>query len=199
MIVSFYSAFISYKWFNAEYESFTKNSKHAYLQSWTFQFKMRCFLSCIVGAFHIPIYIEGMNSSSAVINNKLIAYYDFNNSQWLDWCFTLPSFIKLYVIYFYMKQLSLFNNSSGKLLGSFLGLNMNEIFYVKTYIYDNPVFSTFSSISLLSLSSAYMIYIVERQNPVDCSVNSGKFSSYGNCLWMVLITIFTVGYGDMSA
>ena len=98
-----------------------------------------------------------------------------------------------------MKQLSLFNNSSGKLLGSFLGLNMNEIFYVKTYIYDNPVFSTFSSISLLSLSSAYMIYIVERQNPVDCSVNSGKFSSYGNCLWMVLITIFTVGYGDMSA
>ena len=44
-----------------------------------------------------------------------------------------------------------------------------------------------------------MIYIAERQNPVDPTINSGKFSSYGNCLWMVLITIFTVGYGEMSA
>ncbi len=76
---------------------------------------------------------------------------------------------------------------------------MTDSLYVKTFIYDNPVLSTFSSIFLLSISSAYMIYIAERQNPVDCSSNSGKFSSYGNCLWMVLITIFTVGYGDMSA
>ena len=95
--------------------------------------------------------------------------------------------------------MSVFNNSSGKLLGSFLDLNMTEILYVKTYVYDNPIISTISSIFLLSISSAYMIYISERQNPVDCTANSGRFSSYGNSLWLVLISIFTVGYGDISA
>jgi hypothetical protein len=58
--------------------------------------------------------------------------------------------------------MSVFNNPSGKLLSSFLELQMTDSLYVKTFIYDNPVLSTFSSIFLLSISSAYMIYIAER-------------------------------------
>ena len=58
--------------------------------------------------------------------------------------------------------MSIFNTSSRKLLGSFLDLNMTEILYVKTYIYDNPIASTIFSISLLAFCSAYMIYISER-------------------------------------
>ena len=58
--------------------------------------------------------------------------------------------------------MSVFNNPSGNLLSSFLELQMTDSLYVKTFIYDNPVLSTFSSIFLLSISSAYMIYIAER-------------------------------------
>ena len=68
----------------------------------------------------------------------------------------------MYIIYYQVKQMSVFNNPSGKLLSSFLELQMTDSLYVKTFIYDNPVLSTFSSIFLLSISSAYMIYIAER-------------------------------------
>jgi voltage-gated potassium channel len=43
-----------------------------------------------------------------------------------------------------------------------------------------------------------LIHLAERKHPLDCSDPSGAFSSISNCMWLVIITISTVGYGDLS-
>mmetsp|Transcript_20989 Transcript_20989/g.15400 ORF Transcript_20989/g.15400 Transcript_20989/m.15400 type:complete len:106 (+) Transcript_20989:116-433(+) len=53
------------------------------------------------------------------------------------------------------------------------------------------------AIGALLFTCGYMIYLAERKFPVDCEENSGKFSTYINALWLVIITVFTVGYGDI--
>ena len=70
--------------------------------------------------------------------------------------------------------------------------------YVKTWLKADPLKSIFYTWSLLIICCGYLIHLAERKAPIDCSDNSGRFSSIGNCIWLVIITIFTVGYGDMS-
>jgi len=53
------------------------------------------------------------------------------------------------------------------------------------------------AVGILLLCCSYTIYIAERRYPVDCNEMSGKFSSYFNALWLIIITVFTVGYGDI--
>jgi hypothetical protein len=55
------------------------------------------------------------------------------------------------------------------------------------------------AVGALLFTCSYMIFLAERTNPVDCSEVSGKFSTYSNCLWLVIITVFTVGYGDLTS
>ena len=43
-----------------------------------------------------------------------------------------------------------------------------------------------------------MVYLAERTFPVDCDDVSGKFSTYFNSLWLIIVTVFTVGYGDLT-
>ncbi len=53
------------------------------------------------------------------------------------------------------------------------------------------------AISVLLFSCGYMIHLAERRYPIDCGQLEGKFSTYVNSLWLVIITVFTVGYGDI--
>ncbi len=52
-------------------------------------------------------------------------------------------------------------------------------------------------VSLL-FSCSYMVYLAERKFPIDCEDMSGKFSTYFNSLWLIIVTVFTVGYGDLT-
>lgn len=53
------------------------------------------------------------------------------------------------------------------------------------------------AIGVLLFTCGYMIYLAERTYPINCGDPSGKFSTYINSLWLVIITVFTVGYGDI--
>ena len=54
------------------------------------------------------------------------------------------------------------------------------------------------AIVTLFFTCSYIIYLLERVHPVDCESDSGKFSNYFNCLWLIIVTVFTVGYGDLT-
>ena len=53
-------------------------------------------------------------------------------------------------------------------------------------------------ISLIIIVSGYLIHLSDRIHPIDCD-NNGKFSSIFNCMWLVIATITTVGYGELSS
>jgi len=70
--------------------------------------------------------------------------------------------------------------------------------YIKTWNKQDPLRAVTISILSLIVSCGYLIHLAERKHPLDCSDASGAFSSISNCMWLVIITISTVGYGDLS-
>jgi hypothetical protein len=55
-----------------------------------------------------------------------------------------------------------------------------------------------SALLVLLFTCGYMIFLAERKYPTDCDETSGKFSTYYSSLWLIMITVFTVGYGDIT-
>ena len=54
------------------------------------------------------------------------------------------------------------------------------------------------AVGALLFSCSYMVYLAERRYPIDCTDFSGKFSTYFNSLWLIIVTVFTVGYGELA-
>ena len=54
------------------------------------------------------------------------------------------------------------------------------------------------AVGALLFSCSYMVYLAERKYPIDCGDYSGKFSTYFNSLWLIIVTVFTVGYGELT-
>mmetsp|Transcript_23584 Transcript_23584/g.36286 ORF Transcript_23584/g.36286 Transcript_23584/m.36286 type:complete len:241 (-) Transcript_23584:630-1352(-) len=77
-------------------------------------------------------------------------------------------------------------------------VNLHEMIYVKTWLKGDPLKLIFFVWSLLIFCCGILIHLAERIDPIDCSDSAARFSSVWNCMWYVIITIFTVGYGDMS-
>lgn len=96
-----------------------------------------------------------------------------------------------------MKEKSPLNSNSGRFIGSFTNIEFTDLFYIKTWLKEHPFQAMVSAMVTLMLTCGYMIHLAERAYPIDCNDMSGKFSTYLNALWLVIITVFTVGYGDI--
>jgi voltage-gated potassium channel len=97
-----------------------------------------------------------------------------------------------------MKEKSPLNSNSGRFIGTFTNIEFTDLFYIKTWLKDNPFQAMLLAVAVLLFSCSYMVYLAERTFPVDCDLDSGKFSTYFNSLWLIIITVFTVGYGDLT-
>jgi hypothetical protein len=69
---------------------------------------------------------------------------------------------------------------------------------VKTYLQDNPAFAMIYFFGLLIFTFGYLMFLTEREYDADCSVPAGKFNDYSNAVWLILTTVFTVGYGEIA-
>lgn len=74
----------------------------------------------MVNLIHIPVFVEGFNIS---VSSNNIKYYDFNKSQWVDYL-TMICFLRLYIMYPYVKSLSILNSYAGKLITKVIGMEV---------------------------------------------------------------------------
>jgi voltage-gated potassium channel Kch len=61
---------------------------------------------------------------------------------------------------------------------------------------DNPLMLIGVFFAISSMIFAFQIYIIERRAALLSAYTTGISNNYTNALWLVLITITTVGYGD---
>lgn len=73
------------------------------------------------------------------------------------------------------------------------GRHAGTAFSIKSQMMNNPMLLLVMSLVLPLLMAAFSIRILE--NPTD-SLNGFQFREFGNCLWCIVVTFTTVGYGD---
>lgn len=76
------------------------------------------------------------------------------------------------------------------------GCKANFSFSLKCMFKDNPLMLIGIFFTISSIIFAFQIYLVERRAAHLSDNPKGMCNNFTNALWLVLMTITTVGYGD---
>lgn len=145
---------------------------------------IKFILEIIISLIHVPPYIDH-------------GAKDFSDTSYVD-ILTFLSFTKIYILARLMRNGSPLNTNSGRFIGSFTKVEFGDWFLVKIWMKANPLFSLIASWIVIIFASSYLLYISERKYPVDDDDPAKKFN-FLNSIWCIIITILTVGYGDITA
>lgn len=88
------------------------------------KFLFKYLIELAICSIHIPPFID----------TNLV---HFNERKFLDYL-TMASFVKLYVFVRLMKEKSPLNSNSGRFIGSFTNIEFTDLFFIKTWLKDNP-------------------------------------------------------------
>lgn len=81
-----------------------------------------------------------------------------------------------------------------------MGQKLEFIFAIKCLTYKNPTTSILIALSISILTFSLLMNMYEgpvfRQVVIDNPTSTNSFESYFNCLWFVIITTTTIGFGD---
>jgi len=114
--------------------------------------------------------------------------YDFN--QILMCC----SFLRVYLLMRFALIVSKFMNPRSKRIALMNGCRASPMFAVKALTKESPYQFIMVTIALTIYLFGYQLKVME--SPLD-EVSGQKFKSLQNCMWNVVITLTTTGYGDI--
>jgi hypothetical protein len=152
----------------------------SYLDYWCYLDKILIFaLEFLVSIIHIPIF-----HTYFLTNNNYIP-------KNLDY-FTIGCLTKFYIMFEIAVNFSPGNTYTTKYLMSNITVKSKKAFFIK-YLYRHSkstfIFLTFLFIIIIN---SYILFLLERDFENDIKLNN-----FGTCIWAILITLFTVGFGDV--
>jgi hypothetical protein len=169
------------------YKALLKMDSNYFMLS--FDFKMMWFdLICVV-VVPLPmlneIIFENFNS-----DNQILTYYRANHIM------CLLMLLRLFVMFdIYLRSLPYASLRMHKFL-KLSNLDENLMFIIKCLIKKNPYIFFVVSLLISILVFSYSIRLCEL--PLAIKLNSESFQSYMLTIWMIMITMTTVGYGDYA-
>lgn len=78
-------------------------------------------------------------------------------------------------------------------------VRMTNSLYMKTFLKADTFNVLSIGITFSILCFGYLLHLASREYPINCASSNGAFGSLFNCIWLIIITITTVGYGSISA
>jgi hypothetical protein len=136
-------------------------------------------LEFLISFIHIPIFHSYIFTSDNTIPKNL----DY---------FTIACLTKFYIMFEIAVNFSPGNTYTTKYLMSNITVKSKKAFFIK-YLYRHSkstfIFLTFMFIIIIN---SYILFLLERDYENDIKLNN-----FGTCIWAILITLFTVGFGDV--
>ena len=137
-------------------------------------------------AIMLPQPLPGVDNTLTVYNKGIgkDSVYD------MDSVMCLAMFVRLaYLPRYYGEVLSELRSDAALAISRMNSVVLDDEFVVK-YVLANSLTCVVGLTALLIIMFAYMLMVFER--PVD----NGTLGHYANCIWLIIITMTTVGYGD---
>lgn len=145
---------------------------------------IRMVIEIIISLLHIPIYHEKLSGSSYT---KGLDYY-------VVICFSKFAYI-IRLVY----QLSPGNNFTTKFLMRNIKIKSKTAFFIKFYVKNRPFVAIASILAFIVSFNSYIFYLFERSTDfINTSSDEHLLNDITNCIWVLLITLLTVGFGDIT-
>ena len=145
------------------------------------------FYQCLLEiAMHLPQPVPGLDTTLSVYNKGV----GRNSVYDMDSILCVAMFVRMaYLPRFYGEVLSDLRSDAAQAISRLNAVVFDNTFVVK-YVLANSLNCVVLLTALLIILFAYMMMIFER--PID----SGTLGNFANCVWLIIITMTTVGYGD---
>jgi len=112
----------------------------------------------------------------------------------LDMILFTISIIRLYVIFKIIKIYNTYTNSRGQKLNSFFGNKDIWMFLYRTNLKNNGFITVAFIFLIIAFACSYVFKVFENYQMDETSTEFGYFF---NCLWLLVQSIATIGYGDL--
>ncbi|KAJ8558919.1 hypothetical protein ON010_g8531 [Phytophthora cinnamomi] len=90
-----------------------------------------------------------------------------------------------------------FNTSNGWFIGALTNVDFTATFFLKSTLKNHPTSCLMASFAALGFVAGYALYVAERFLCVFKGDSCCQPMALDDALWMLIITILTIGYGDV--
>ncbi|GMF11509.1 unnamed protein product [Phytophthora lilii] len=90
-----------------------------------------------------------------------------------------------------------FNSSNGWFIGALTNVDFTATFFMKSTLKNHPTSCLMASFAALGFVAGYALYVAERFLCAFKEDSCCEPMKLGDALWMLIITILTIGYGDV--
>lgn len=154
---------------------------------WNKKFFLPYLAEVIISLIHPNIFTKGYKFTTSY---QVIVTYEVNDML------CLIVLLRIYVLFRGMIALTNYYNSRAFRIARLIGSELTKMFTVKCLVIDEPfiLLMFFGIFSIATLTFALKIV----EGPLYTSASGvNDFRKVENCLWNVLVTMTTVGYGDL--